>query len=86
MPSVLIRFHLACASSRSGEPYWIASKLTELILCGLFRSIAKQDVGGRKASTVLVGGITIVRGHSDMQFGPNPGENGGAFLRDIIEG
>ena len=68
MSSNLIRFHLADASLRSGEPYWVASELTEFILCSLFRSIAKQDIGGCKASTLVVGGIAVIWGHGDVEF------------------
>ena len=69
IPSTLIRFHLAGASSRLGEPYWVASKLAEFVFCGLFRSIAKQDIGGCEAFALAIRGITIIWGHSDVGFG-----------------
>ena len=36
IPNTLIRFHLAGASSGLGEPYWVASKMAEIIVCRFF--------------------------------------------------
>ena len=52
-----------------GESYWVASKLAEFIFCRLFRSITKQNAGGWEASTLIVRGITIVRGHCGIKLG-----------------
>ena len=40
--------------------------MAEVIICRLFRGIAKQDIGGCEASTLIVRGITVVSRHRDI--------------------
>ena len=51
------------------QSYQIASKLAEIIIRRLFRGIAKQDIGGCEASTLITRGITIIWRHCVSEFG-----------------
>ena len=83
IPSALVRFHLAGASSRLGEPYWVASKLAEFIFCGLFRGIAKQDIGGCEAFALGVRGVTVIWGHGDVEIGETSAKCSLVLYQDV---